>query len=66
VGWRLFNLKGAVSMHESPSLEKTSLTDMSQVLINRGEPVQCIPIYKGWMDVDSFEDYQKAWPNLPR
>ncbi len=53
-------------MHESPSFHKASLTDIIQLLINRGESVQCVPIYKGWMDVDSFEDYQKAWVDLAR
>lgn len=54
------------SVHESPNLEKASLTDILQVMIDRGEPVQSVPIYKGWMDVDSFEDYQKAWSEVSR
>jgi phosphoenolpyruvate phosphomutase len=23
-----------------------------------------VPIFKGWMEVDSFEEYQKAWAKI--
>ena len=51
-------------VHESPSLEQASLTDMLQELIESGQEVQAICTYKGWMDIDSFEDYQKAWAEI--
>lgn len=54
----------STSFHEAATLERASLTDLIQQLIDAGHEVQCIPIYKGWMDVDSFEDYQKAWAEL--
>lgn len=47
--------------HEAPSLGTAALTDLLQDLIDTGQEVSCVPIYKGWMEVDSFEDYQKAW-----
>ncbi|MEX5214808.1 MAG: isocitrate lyase/phosphoenolpyruvate mutase family protein [Nitrospiraceae bacterium] len=50
--------------HEAPSLAKASFTDMVQDLIDAGHTVQAVPIFKGWMEVDSFEEYQKAWANL--
>jgi len=50
--------------HESGSLQKASFTDMVQELIDRGAQVDCVPIYKGWMEVDSFEEYQQAWAKL--
>jgi phosphoenolpyruvate phosphomutase len=50
--------------HESPSLAKASLTDLIQELIDRGHQVQAVPIFKGWMEVDSFEEYQKAWAKI--
>src|SRR6185295_7578762 len=50
--------------HESSSLQKSSFTDMVQELIDRGIEIHCIPIYKGWMEVDSFEEYQQAWAKL--
>lgn len=52
--------------HDVARFEQASLTDMLQELIDRGHDIQCVPIYKGWMDVDSFEDYQKAWAELQR
>jgi phosphoenolpyruvate phosphomutase len=35
-----------------------------QDLINTGHDVRCVSIFKGWMEVDSFEDYQRAWAEL--
>ena len=57
-------LKTPGMVHESQSLEKASLTDLLQTLIDQGKTVECVPIYKGWLDVDSFEDYQKAWAEV--
>jgi len=47
--------------HEAPSLEQASLTDIIQELIEHGQDVYAVNIYKGWMEVDTFEDYQRAW-----
>jgi len=55
-----------LAFHEAPSLVKASFTDMVQELIQAGHDVRCVPTFKGWMDVDSFEDYQKAWARLPK
>jgi len=52
--------------HEAPSLAKASLTDMLQELVDHGHPVSCVTIYKGWMEVDTFEDYQQAWAELKK
>ena len=30
-------------------------------LVERGETVACVDVYKGWLEVDTFEDYQRAW-----
>ena len=46
------------------ALTQASLTDLIQELIDTGVTVQAVPIYKGWMEVDSFEEYQKAWAKL--
>lgn len=54
------------SVHEAPTLLKASLTDLIQALIDRGHSVHSVPIYKGWMEVDSFEEYQQAWAKLRR
>ena len=29
--------------------------------VARGETVACVDVYKGWLEVDTFEDYQRAW-----
>jgi phosphoenolpyruvate phosphomutase len=50
--------------HEAPSVTKASITDMIQELIGQGDSVACVPIFKGWMEVDSFEEYQRAWARL--
>lgn len=50
--------------HEAASVSKASFTDMIQELIDRGHRVHAVPIFKGWMEVDSFEEYQKAWATI--
>ncbi|MGQ0666351.1 MAG: isocitrate lyase/phosphoenolpyruvate mutase family protein [Nitrospiraceae bacterium] len=80
IGMAMFSEKGTLALrecyqasqetykssgfHESPSLAKASLTDLLQELIDRGHDVQAVPIFKGWMEVDSFEEYQKAWARI--
>jgi phosphoenolpyruvate phosphomutase len=80
IGMAMFSEKGVQAMtgayrdalassadrpfHEAPSLAKASFTDMVQELIDAGHSVQAVPIFKGWMEVDSFEEYQKAWANI--
>ncbi len=32
-----------------------------QELIDRGADVQAIDVYKGWLEIDTFEDYRRAW-----
>jgi phosphoenolpyruvate phosphomutase len=54
------------SFHEAPTLAKASLTDMLQELVDHGHTVACVTIYKGWMEVDTFEDYQQAWADLKK
>ena len=50
--------------HEAASFAQASLTDLFQELIDRGRPVQAIETYKGWIEVDTFEDYRRAWSKL--
>jgi phosphoenolpyruvate phosphomutase len=52
--------------HEAPSLEQASLTDIIQELIEHGQAVYAVNIYKGWMEVDTFEDYQRAWAYIKK
>ncbi len=46
---------------EAPRLRAAKLTDMLQELIDRGHAVQAVDIYKGWAEIDTFEDYRRAW-----
>jgi phosphoenolpyruvate phosphomutase len=50
--------------HEAGSLTKATFTDMVQELIDQGHSVNCVPTFKGWMEVDSFEEYQQAWAKI--
>ena len=50
--------------HESGTFLKASFTDIIQELIDRNVEVHCVPTFKGWMEVDSFEEYQQAWAKL--
>lgn len=50
--------------HEAESLERAALTDLIQELIDRGRSVTCIDVFKGWMEVDTFDDYRRAWAEL--
>lgn len=50
--------------HEAESLARAALTDLIQELIDRGTSVTCIDVFKGWMEVGSFEDYRRAWAEI--
>lgn len=48
-------------LHEAPSAARAALTDALQALIERGHEVRAVATYKGWSEVDTFEDYRRAW-----
>jgi phosphoenolpyruvate phosphomutase len=54
----------SAGFHEAGNLSKASFTDLIQELIDQGHRVDAVPIFKGWMEVDSFEEYQKAWAKI--
>ena len=52
--------------HEASDVKRASLTDVVQALIDAGDTkggvdVKAVETFKGWMEVDTFEDYQRAW-----
>jgi phosphoenolpyruvate phosphomutase len=51
-------------VHESPSLKTAKLTDLLHEVIRRGHPVRSVGIYQGWLEVDTFEDYRRAWSEV--
>ncbi len=80
IGMAMFSEKGAQSLkeayrraldryrhqrfYEAESIEKASLTDLLQAMIDEGVKVSCVEIYKGWMEINTFEDYQRAWAEI--
>ena len=58
---QLAETKKAGAFHEAPSLRAAGFTDLVQELIDRGTDVQAIDVYKGWLEIDTFEDYRRAW-----
>ncbi len=51
--------KGAVG--DAKSMKDASFTDIVQELINRGSEVQALDVHKGWLEIDTFDDYKRAW-----
>ncbi|HET9844609.1 MAG TPA: isocitrate lyase/phosphoenolpyruvate mutase family protein [Nitrospira sp.] len=80
IGMAMFSEKGTQAMrecyrtaqerykssgfHEAGSVSKASFTDLVQELIDQGHHIDAVPVFKGWMEVDSFEEYQKAWAKI--
>jgi phosphoenolpyruvate phosphomutase len=58
---QLSEAKGGGKFHEADSLRNASFTDLLQELVDRGAAVQAIDVYKGWLEIDTFEDYRRAW-----
>jgi len=45
---------------KSKTFQKAYLTDMIQELVDIGIKVHCVIIERGWKEIDTVEDYQKA------
>lgn len=50
--------------HDADSVATASFCDMIQDLVDAGHPVTCASTYKGWLEIDTFEDYQRAWAEI--
>jgi phosphoenolpyruvate phosphomutase len=48
-------------VHESPSLRTAKLTDLLNEVVRRGHAISSVGIYQGWLEVDTFDDYRRAW-----
>ncbi|MBI4594712.1 MAG: hypothetical protein HY728_10925, partial [Candidatus Rokubacteria bacterium] len=55
---------GAAPFHEAESIRQAAFTDLLQALVVEGHPVTCVSTWKGWLEVDTFEDYQRAWAEI--
>ena len=51
-------------VHQAASFEEAALTDLLHEVLERGLQVECIDTYKGWMEVDTFDDYRAAWSQM--
>ena len=47
-----------------PEVTSRVPADLIQKIIDRGHPVKAVEVYKGWLEVDTFEDYRRAWAKL--
>ena len=52
------------AVHESPSLRTAKLTDLLHEVVLRGYPVASTGVYQGWLEVDTFDDYRRAWAEV--
>jgi len=59
--YRELQQQGGGRVHESASLRQAKLTDLLQEVIRRGHTVTSVGVYQGWLEVDTFDDYRKAW-----
>ncbi len=73
IGMALFSARGAerlravhaeLQSERAEGLERASVTQILQALVDRGETVTAVDVHKGWMEVDSFEDYRRAWAEM--
>ncbi len=46
--------------HEAPNIFQASFTDLLQEGIDRGLPVQLLEVNSGWMEIQNWQDYQRA------
>jgi phosphoenolpyruvate phosphomutase len=56
--------RGAAPLHEADRLERAAMTDMLSEMVREGHAVSCVNIYKGWLEIDTFDDYQRAWAEI--
>ena len=61
---QLRETKASGAFHEAESLRGASFTDLVQEVVDRGVDVQAVDVYKGWLEIDTFEDYRRAWALL--
>jgi phosphoenolpyruvate phosphomutase len=58
---RLREVRAELVAQRAEGLERASLTHALQAMIDRGSAVTAVEIHKGWMEIESFDDYRRAW-----
>jgi phosphoenolpyruvate phosphomutase len=75
IGLAMFSAAGAQALrtvHEelvagrAEGLERASLTHILQGMINRQHSVIAVEIHKGWMEIDTIDDYRRACTEVTR
>jgi phosphoenolpyruvate phosphomutase len=75
IGMAMFSATGTAALKalhaelaagRAEGLERASVTHLLQALVDRGQAVTAVDIHKGWMEIDSFEDYRRAWAEVRR
>jgi phosphoenolpyruvate phosphomutase len=75
IGMAMFSAAGAAALRavhqelaarRAEGLERASVTHILQALIDRGRPVVSVDIHKGWMEIDTIEDYRRACSEVAR
>jgi phosphoenolpyruvate phosphomutase len=80
MGLALFSKRGAQSLreiyeslsrknghsrfHNAPNLRSAQFTDMIQEMLARKHKVHAVCLSGGWLDIETFEDYRKAWQEV--
>ncbi|WP_252255061.1 methyltransferase domain-containing protein [Clostridium sp. ZBS12] len=57
---RIKEIKESKNHLDYSKLKKSWITDLLNELCKLGVPLQCVIIEKGWMEIDTLEDYNKA------
>ena len=50
--------------HEAKSIDKAYFTDIMQEIIDNDYEINYLDIYGEWIEIDTFEDYKKAWSEI--
>jgi phosphoenolpyruvate phosphomutase len=75
IGMAMFSESGAATLRavhaelaaaRAEGLERASVTHIVQALIDRGHPVVAVDIHKGWMEIDTVDDYRRACAEIVR
>jgi phosphoenolpyruvate phosphomutase len=73
IGMAMFSAAGSATLRavhaelaaaRAEGLERASATHILQAMIDRGHAVVAVDIHKGWMEIDTIEDYRRACAEL--
>jgi phosphoenolpyruvate phosphomutase len=75
IGMALFSPRGAAVLRDvharlgterAEGLERATVPQLLQAMIDRGHAVVAVDIHKGWMEVDSADDYRRVLDEVSR